>query len=75
VNDDNTVQKMAYVKVGADCEMEWDDTVLWKMSQCDRIFYTVTVLFVSQLQSTCKVTTGKRTYLLLTSGTRILETL
>jgi len=68
-------KKMAYIRVGADCEMEWDDIVLWKMSQCERTFCTVTVLFLSQLQSICKVTTGKRTYLLLTSGTRMLATL
>ena len=68
-------KKMAYVRVGADFEMEWGDKVLWKMSQCDRTICTGTVLFVSQLQSICKVTTGKCTYLLLTSVTRMLATL
>jgi hypothetical protein len=68
-------KKMAYVRVGDGCEMEWNDRVLWKMSQCDRTSCAVTVLSVSQLESICKVTTRQCTCLLLASGTRILATL
>ena len=68
-------KKMACIRVGADSEMEWDDTVLWKMSQRDRTSCAVFVPFVSQLQSICKVTARQRTCLLLASGTRMLATL
>ena len=49
-------KKMAYVTAGADCDMARDDTVLWEMSQCDRTSCAAIVLFVSQLQSICKLT-------------------
>lgn len=68
-------KKMPYVRVGDECETEWDDTVLCKVSQCDRTSCTVILPFVSQLQSICKVTTRQCTYLLLTGGTRTLATL
>jgi hypothetical protein len=66
-------KKMTYASVGADCEMEWDDTMLWKMWQCGRTSCAVIVLSVSQLRSICELTARQWTCVYIIEPTRCTD--